>query len=125
MLLNTGHAFCDLSQCRRETLNSETSLKQRLSDTLCLTCPCNFFFFFGDDLQAQLTSIRTTNRVSNAIREETAPHRNPNIQLHKNGSNGITVAIAILCPATPNEGNHPQRKIKPSGNHKGKASNCY
>ncbi len=62
-----GPASCDLSQRRRETLKPHLNKEYA---TLCSSHVPITFFLFGDDLQAQLTSIRVTNRVSNAIGEE-------------------------------------------------------
>jgi hypothetical protein len=69
-----GHASCDLSQRRRETLKPHLNKEYA---TLCASHVPITSFLFGDDLQAQLTSIRATNRVSNAIGEERRASRKP------------------------------------------------
>ena len=69
-----GHASCDLSQRRRETLKPHLNKEYA---TLCASHVPITSFLFGDDLQAQLTSIRATNRVSNTIGEERRASRKP------------------------------------------------
>ena len=69
-----GHASCDLSQRRRETLKPHLNKEYA---TLCASHVPITSFLFGDDLQAQLTSIRATNKVSNTIGEDRRASRRP------------------------------------------------
>ena len=69
-----GHASCDLSQRRRETLKPHLNKEYA---TLCASDVPITSSLFGGNLQAQLTSIRSTNRVSNTIGEEHRASRKP------------------------------------------------
>ena len=69
-----GHASRDFSQRRRETLKPHLNKEYA---TLCASHMPITSFLFGDDLQAQLTSIRATNGVSNANGEERRASRKP------------------------------------------------
>ena len=119
-----GHASCDLSQRGRETLKPHLNKEYA---TLCASHVPITSFLFGDDLQAQLNSIRATNRVSNTIGEERRASRKPQhpTSLGWQQRYNCSRSEVIFCPGAVNEENHLQRKSSPSGNNKGKASNYY
>ena len=108
-----GHASCDLSQRRRETpkphLNKEYA-------NLCASHPPITSFLFGDDLQAQLTSIRAINRVSNTIGEERRASRKPQHptslgwQQRHNGSRGHFLSRGSQRRKTPSKKTQSQWK---------------
>ncbi|CAB3979217.1 Hypothetical predicted protein [Paramuricea clavata] len=68
-----GHASCEMSQRRRETLKPHLNKEYT---TLCASHVPVTSFLFGDDLQGQLTNIRATNKVSNTISDARKQYKN-------------------------------------------------
>ncbi|CAB4016913.1 Hypothetical predicted protein [Paramuricea clavata] len=68
-----GHASCEMSQRRRETLKPHLNKEYT---TLCASHVPVTSLLFGDDLQGQLTNIRATNKVSNTISDARKQYKN-------------------------------------------------
>jgi hypothetical protein len=68
-----GHASCEMSQRRRETLKPHLNKEYM---TLRASHVPVTSLLFGDDLQGQLTNIRDTNKVSNKISDARKQYKN-------------------------------------------------
>jgi hypothetical protein len=68
-----GHASCEMSQRRRETLKPHLNKEYT---TLCASHVPVTSLLFWDDLQGQLTNIRATNKVSNTISDARKQYKN-------------------------------------------------
>ncbi|CAB4034776.1 Hypothetical predicted protein [Paramuricea clavata] len=68
-----GHASCEMSQRRRETLKPHLNKEYT---TLCASHVPVTSLLFGDDLQGRLTNIRATNKVSNTISDARKQYKN-------------------------------------------------
>ncbi|CAB4038940.1 Hypothetical predicted protein [Paramuricea clavata] len=68
-----GHALCEMSQRRRETLKPHLNKEYT---TLCASHVPVTSLLFGDDLQGQLINIRATNKVSNTISDARKQYKN-------------------------------------------------
>ena len=84
-----GHASCEMSQRRRETLKPHLNKEYT---TLCASHVPVTSLLFGDDLQGQLTNIRATNKATQSVMREN------NTKIHNNDDHDQITIRRIFYP---------------------------
>ena len=84
-----GHASCEMSQRRRETLKPHLNKEYT---TLCASHVPVTSLLFGDDLQGQLTNIRATNKATQSVMREN------NTKIHNNDDHDQITTRSIFYP---------------------------